>query len=225
MAGKITKKELKKPDFLQVEAGMFLSFCTRHKSKIYILLASLFVFILIGAGWTLYKINYEKSAIAVYNQVGKIASSSGQSGDAQKFIDVYRKVISEYPRSQAALHALYQLGNLYLSLNQVDFSLKAYDEFLAKSSKNDELKVFAYTGMAYCHEIKKDFNKALSYLEIALKIPDSQVFQGQIYRDMARIYEEQKVPKKSLEYYRKSLEKTTNQTMQAIIKRKIASLS
>ena len=225
MAGKMTKKELKEPDFLQVELGMFLSFCSRYRSKLYILLGISAVLFSGIAGWTLYKYNYQKSAITVYNEVEKDSLLSRGSGDSQKLIDGYRKVTAQYPGSNAALHALYQLGNQYLNLNQVELSLKAYDEFLNKYKHRDELTVFAYMGKAYCYEVKKDFNKSLNSLDNTIRIPESFVFQSQIFRDMARIYEEQNLPKKSLEYYRKSLEKTHNPTMEAIIKRKIASLS
>jgi tetratricopeptide (TPR) repeat protein len=134
-------------------------------------------------------------------------------------------VIAKYPRSQAALQAYYQLGNLYLNLNQVDFSLQAYDDFLKRADRNNYLKFFAYSGQGYGYEAKKDYQKSLNAFENALKMPEANYLAGQVFRDMGRIYEEMKDPKKSLEYYRKSLDKTTDSTMQMILKRKIAGLS
>jgi tetratricopeptide (TPR) repeat protein len=225
MTERITKKalkELKEPDFLQVELGKLTTYAARHKSKIYIIVMFFAVCIAIAGGWSLYRMNYEKSALQVYNQGEATALKTGPSPN---LIAAYRNVIAKYPRSQAALQAYYQLGNLYLNLNQVDFSLQAYDDFLKRADRNNYLKFFAYSGQGYGYEVKKDYQKALNAFENALKMPEANYLAGQVFRDMGRIYEEMKDPKKSLEYYRKSLDKTTDSTMQMILKRKIAGLS
>ncbi len=225
MAERITKKalkELKEPDFLQVELSKLATFTARHKSKIYIIAALFVLCIAIAGGWSLYQFNYERSALLVYNQVEAMALKSGPSPN---LIAGYRDVTTKYPRSQAALQAYYQLGNLYLNLNQVDLSLLAYDEFMKRASRNNYLKYFAYSGQGYGYEVKKDYKKALNAFENALKMPEASYLAGQAFRDIARIYEEMNDPKKSIEYYRKSLEKTTDRTMEMILKRKIASLS
>lgn len=225
MTQRITKKalkELKKPDFLQVELSRLAAFAARHKSKIYIFVALFVVLIVIAAGWSLYRMNYEKSALQVYNKGEAMALKGGPGPD---LIAAYRNVITKYPRSQAALQAYYQLGNLYLNLNQVDLSLQAYNDFQKRAGRNNYLKFFAYSGQGYVYEVKKDYNKALNAFENALKMPEANYLAGQVFRDMARIYEEMNDPKKALEYYRKSLDKTTDSNMETILKRKIGSLS
>jgi tetratricopeptide (TPR) repeat protein len=117
------------------------------------------------------------------------------------------------------------LANLYFNANQVDLAIRTYDEFINRAPDSNYLKVFAYSGKGYCFEIKKDYSKALSSFETALKMPDGAILQGQIYRDMARIYEAMNDKKKSVENYRKALEKITDPTMESIIKRKIAAMS
>jgi len=225
MSDKITKKvlkELKEPDFLQVELGKLTQFAARHKTKLFILTAVVVVCIAVVAGWSLYRIDYEKSALKVYSQAEAMALKNGPTPN---LIEVYRNVTTKYPHSQAALQAYYQLGNLYLNLNQVDLSLQTYDEFLKRASRKNYLKYFVYSGQGYGYEVKKDYKKALGAFENALKMPDATYLAASVYRDMGRIYEEMNDPKKSLEYYRKSLEKTTDTTMQMILKRKIAGLS
>jgi tetratricopeptide (TPR) repeat protein len=225
MAERITKKELKElkePDFLQVELSRLAAFAARYKSKIYIMGALFVVCVAIAAGWSLYRVNYERSAFQAYSQEEAMAMKSGPNPN---LIAAYRNVTTKYPNSQAALQAYYQLGNLYLNLNQADLSLQAYDEFQKRASRNNYLKFFAYSGQGYGYEAKKDYKKALNAFENALKMPEANYLAGQVYRDMGRIYEEMNDPKKSLEYYRKSLEKTTDRTMEMILKRKIAGLS
>lgn len=209
-----------------MELSKLVQFFLKHQAKVYILLLLLLLGAAVAAGWYLYKLNYERSAQKVYSQVETLSlkSNSAQSESA-KLIDGFRNVASKYPRSQAALHSYYQLGNLYLNTNQPDLAISAYDEFIKRASDKNYLKVFAYTGKGCCHEIKKHFKKALLSFESALKMPDGDILQGQIYRDMARVYEEMNDQKKSLEYYRKALEKTADPTMGSIIKRKIAAMS
>ena len=225
MAGKVSKKELKAPDFLQVQFGKLMTFLYRHRSKAYLFLALILFLIAATAGWYLYRMNYEKSALKIYNQVEMLKLKNNNEGDNAKIIDGFRNVAVKYPDSRASLHAYYQLGNLYLNMNQIDLSMRAYDEFIKRAPENNYLKIFAYMGKGYCYEAKKDLKKALLSFETALKISEGKNFQGQIYRDMGRIYEEMNDTGKSLEYYRKSLEKTNDPTMEIIIKRKIASLS
>ena len=225
MAGKASKKEFKEPDFLQVEFRKLMVFLSQHRPKVYLFLAIIFFLIVATSGWALYRMNYEKSALKIYNQVEMLTLKNNGEGDKAKTIDGFRNVAAKYPDSRAGLYAFYQLGNLYLNMNQIDLSMRAYDEFIKRAPENNYLKIFAYIGKGYCYEVKKEFKKALLSFETAVKISEGEIFQGQIYRDMGRIYEEMNDTGKSLEYYRKSLEKTKDPTMEIIIKRKIASLS
>jgi tetratricopeptide (TPR) repeat protein len=225
MTERITKKELKElkePDFLQFELSKFTTFAAHHKSKIFIFVGVFGICIAIAAGWFLYQMNYEKSASQLYNQAETIAAKSGPGPD---LIAAYQNVTTKYPRSQAALQAYYQMGNVSLNLNQVDASLQAYEELQKRAPRNYYLKFFAYTGQGYGYEAKKDYKNSLNAFENALKMPEATYLSGQVFRDMGRIYEEMNDPKKSLEFYRKSLEKTTDSTTQMILKRKIAGLS
>lgn len=225
MAERISKKtlkELKEPDFLQVELSKLATFAAHHKTKIYICAVMLVICTVIATGWFFYRMHYEKSAFQIYNQAETLASKSGPSAD---LIAAYQNVATKYPRSQAALQAYYQLGNVHLNLNQVDASLQAYDELEKRADKKHYLKFFAYSGQGYAYEAKKDYKNSLQAFENALKMPEANYLAGQVFRDMGRIYEEMNDPKKSLEYYRKSLEKTTDSTTQMILKRKIAGLS
>ena len=226
MADKVSKKELKEPDFLQVEFRRMTAFLSRNQSKAYFILAIFFLILAGAAGWSLYRMNYEKSALKIYNQVEALASKLSSQSEKGELIEGFRNVAFKYPNSQSGLHAYYQLGNLYFQMNQIDLSIRAYDEFIKRAPKsNNYLKIFANTGKGYCYEVKKDFKKALLSFQTSLKISEAKIFEGQIYRDMGRVYEEMNDKKNALEYYRKSLEKTNDPTMLIIIKRKIASLS
>ncbi|MCG6534405.1 MAG: tetratricopeptide repeat protein [Syntrophales bacterium LBB04] len=224
MAAKVTKKELKEPDFLQVAYQKTIIFIIQHQTKMYGILALILFGVAIALGWHLYRLNYNKSATALYNQLEDITLNKSPNS-TDKLIEGYKNVTAKYPDSQAALYASYKLGNLYLTTNKIDLSLKAYDEFLMKASEKDGFKIFAESGKGYCYEAKKDYKNALASFERTLKMTGAKMFEGQIYRDIGRIYEEMVDRKKSLENYRKSLEKTNDPTMEMLLKRKIAELS
>jgi tetratricopeptide (TPR) repeat protein len=224
MAARVTKKELKEPDYLQVAFKKAVTFILRHRAKVYVILALHLLGVAIALGWHLYRLNYNKSALKIFNQVEEMALTDS-SNNTVKLVEGFKNVVSKYPNSQAAIHSLYKLGNLYLNMNQIDLSLKAYDEFLNKASDKDYLKVFAHLGKGYCYETNKDFKKALASFETALKMAGAKIFEVQIHRDIGRVFEEMNDKIKSLEHYRKSLEKTTDPTMERLLKRKIAELA
>lgn len=225
MSGKITKKELKEPDSLQVEMSKLLVLFNRHRSKIFAFLVLLLIVLTAFGGWSLYRYNYEKSALKLYSQLEATSSSGLRVEDAAKLLAGYQGVTVKYPRSKAGLYAFYQLGNQYFYLGQYDKSLQAYDEFLKQADAGNFLKVFAYTGQGYCYEEKNNFPKALGAFATALKMPEGKELAGLIYRDMGRIYGKMNDLAKSREYYGKALEKTKDRNTAGILKRKIAALN
>ncbi len=226
MSGKITKKELKEPDFLQAEASKFLVYFEHHRLKMLVFLVALLVVMAVFGGWSIYRFNYNKSALKLYNQVEAASlAADGEEANAKLLLAGYQSVSAKYPHSKAGLYAYYQLGNQYFELHQYDKSLQSYDEFLQKADSNNFLRIFAYTGQGYCYEAKKDYTKSLGAFEEALKVPEGKELAGQIYSDLARIYEKLNDIKKSKEYYSKAIEKTRDRNMEDILRRKLAALN
>src|SRR3989339_554065 len=138
MGKKIDKKQLDEPDKLQLIFLSARAFMERHKSRIYAG-AGIFLFVLamIG-GWTLYRVNYEKSAGKIYSKIFETAqkaeSQKAESPDAdQAAIKEYKDLIVQYPRSRAAVLARYRLGNHYFSRHEFDAAILAYKDFLSES--------------------------------------------------------------------------------------------
>lgn len=224
MSGKITKKELKAPDFLQVEMSKLLIYYDRHKSIIFGLLALILLILAISGGWSLYRFNYEKSAFKLYNQLEAVSLTGVGAEQSARLLAGYQNVTVKYPHSKAGLYALYQLGNQSFHLKQYNKSLQAYDEFLKKADSQNFLKIFAYTGRGYCYEGMNNLQKSLEAFEMALKMQEGRELAAQIYGDMARIYVKMNDLKKSREYYGKALEKSKDRNMVAILQRKIAAI-
>lgn len=224
MSEKMTKKELKEPDFLQVEMSKMMVYIDRHRSRLISLLAIVLIGLSVYGGWSFYQFNCEKTALKYYNQVeAEFTKGAGVASD--KLLAGYKNVTVKYPNTQAGLYAYYQLGNLHLNLRQYDKSLQAYANFLDQADSRNLLKVFAYSGQGYCYEEMKNFPKALEQFELALKMPEGKELAAQIYRDKARIYGKMNDIKKSKEYYGKAIEITKDRNVMALLKRKLADLN
>jgi tetratricopeptide (TPR) repeat protein len=197
-----------------------LTYLAENKQKLYIASGILAVILLVAGIWTLYSLNYEKSAQQIYARV------YGPSiKDAAAAASLYKEVITQYPRSHAAAMAHYRLANLYYLQNDFDAAIKSYEDFLKKTPDKNDLKSLAYTGLGYCYESKKDFKNALIYFEKAAGLKVGQVFEGMNNQNIARVYEAMDERVKAIEYYQKALGKNTDPASELLIKRKIATLS
>jgi tetratricopeptide (TPR) repeat protein len=137
---------------------------------------------------------------------------------------LYQDVVSRYPGTKAALMAYYRMGNLYYRMNDIEASIKAYQEFLKGSPKDNEVKTLTYIGLGYCFESKKDFKNALESFENAANTKSGGNFESSNFSNIARIHVELNNREKAIEYYQKALGKTTDPAVEQLIKRKISSL-
>jgi tetratricopeptide (TPR) repeat protein len=217
MARKIKKKDLKKPDRFQTFFGKSIRYVSENRNK-FLISSGIFILIILSlSGWHLYRLNYEDSAQRMY------LSASGSNNNDK--IEIYKEVVKKYPRSNAALMSLYNMGNIYFNLNDIDKSINAYREFIEKSHGDNVLITLAYVGLGYCYEAGGDFDKALELLNNPIKHGVGGLWEGIIYRNMARIYEEMNKPKEALGCYKKALNQTADPVMEALIKRKIWALN
>lgn len=226
MPKKVVEKELKQPDKLQIAFISFIQMLSRNKQKVYLISIGVCVFIFLGGGYYLYHMDYEKKATLMYD---KVFNSQLQGDQAKKDdvvpLDVFKDVISKYPNSQASRFAQYRMGSIHFDKGDFDASIKAYEAFLSRSSRENEIKTLAYIGLGYSYEEKKDYQNALTSFEKAVKTKDGKNFFGMTNRNIARIYEKMNEPVKAIEYYKKALNHTTDPSMQLLLKRKIATLS
>jgi len=224
MATKIDMKELMEPDKLQLFFLSVRAFVEKHRTRIYAGAGIFLLIILLSVGWYLYQLNYETNAGKFYNRVFDAAAKAGPPSGDTAAIQGYKDLITQYPRSDAALTAYYHLGNLYFSRQEFDSAIDAYQVFLRNASPQSDLITLANSGIGSCQEAKKDFNKALESYEKAMKTNTASSFEVLIYSNIARIYEELNNPAKAAEFYRKALGKTTDPLMTLYLKRKISIL-
>jgi tetratricopeptide (TPR) repeat protein len=224
MATKIEKKDLTEPDKLQLFFLRIRTFMETHRMRIYAGAGIFFLIVLLAGGAYLYQLNYETGAGKIYNRVFEAAVKAGPPSGDDAAIRGYKDLITQYPRSHAAVTAYYRLGNLYFSRREFDAAIVAYDEFLKNAPPQSDLITLAYSGLGACREAKKDFNKALESYERALKTNTASSFEALNFTNIARIHEAMNHPAKAAEFYRKALGKTTDPLMMLYLKRKISIL-
>jgi len=227
MARKIRKKEIEKPDSFQTALNKIATYISTNKSKMYVASGIVIAIVVIASGWYFYRMNYEDEAEKLYTIANIANMRTAQQGGRpdQNNIRMYDDVISQYPRSKAAMMSYYQTGNIYYSLGDMDASIKAYTEFLKEAPAGNDLKILAYNGVGYCYEKKGDLPHALESFEKAANTKSSGGFAGMTYRNMARIYEEMNDKEKALEYYQKALDDTADPSMAILLKKIISTIN
>lgn len=224
MATKMDKKELEEPDKLQLFFLSIRAFVEKHRTRIYAGAGIFMLLVLIAGGWYFYQLNYETTAGKLYNRVFDTAMKADPSSGGTEALQGYKDLISQYPRSDAAVMAYYRLGNLNFSRKDFDAAIAAYQEFLKKASPQSDLVTLANSGMGNCQEAKKDFSKALEFYEKAMKTSTAASFESLNYSNIGRIHEQMNNSAKAAEFYRKALDKTTDPLMILYLKRKISIL-
>ena len=224
MAAKMDKHELNEPDKLQLFFLRVRAFAEKHRTRIYVGGGIFILIALLTGGWYIYRDHYQTSAGKILNQILETAAKAGSPAGEMAAIKEYKDLISQYPRSRAAVTAYYRLGNLYLGRREYDSAISAYQDLLRSTSAESDLMTLAYSGLGASLEAKKDLNKALEAYDMALKTSAAPSFEALNYSNIARIHEAKNDPVRAAEFYRKALEKTTDPLMTLYLKRKLAIL-
>lgn len=223
MTDKITKKELKEPDILQVTFWKLVDYLTKNRKRVIIISAIVAMHIIGGVAWFIYNDRYEKGAQEKYRQAYDFDLKGGVRG-SDHAIKGYVDLTDIYPRSRAAMLAYYRLGGLYFQQGKHEESIAAYEKFLKSATIDPVLLSLANSGLGYAHEARKDYPKAVTAFERAAETTPGDRLAAINYRNLARIYEQLGDVPKSLDYYKKALQKAKDPSQELFLKRKIAEL-
>lgn len=228
MARKIAKVELKKPDRIHTLLRSIIDYASENSKKIYLLSGIFFLILIVSGGWYFYGLSCEKKAQEMYSSAYSSYKTVNATTDSKKHkdaVNLFEELIKQYPQTNAAQLACYNLGNIYFNLGEIDKSMDAYKQFLNKSSKNNVLTSLAYYGLGYCYEVKKEYANAVKSFDNSSMQGTGKFCLAMNYQSMARVYEEMNKPDKAEEYYKKTLEQTTDPLTERLIKRKISTLN
>jgi tetratricopeptide (TPR) repeat protein len=227
VAAKMDKKDLEQPDAFQETMGKAVAWAVEHRQKLYAAAGAIVLGILLTGGYFFYAASQEKDAARLYLEARLKAMKADPMGTGTagpEAVRAYEAVVDKYGSTDAAQSARYELGSLYYNAGDYDRSIEVYRDFIDKAASKDIRVLYAWFGIGYAHEARKEYDKALEAFNRVASMNPGAVHEGISYRNIARVHEGLNDRGKALEYYRKALEKTKDPAATVILKRKIAQL-
>ena len=160
-AAKMDKHDLEQPDAFQEAFGKVVDFVRENRQKLTLAAGVVTLAIVLIAGYVLYSAHTETEASKAYFDAKlkvMMADPMGTGFAAHEAVKALEQVVEKYPSTQAAQNARYELGNLYYNAGDYDRSMQTYRNFLDKADGKDLRKIYAWLGVGYAHEAKKEYD-------------------------------------------------------------------
>lgn len=184
---KLTKKELKGPDSFQRFSAGLVAFMDANRNLLFAI-AGLGAVVLAGSWfWAERQEQQAEGMEKLYFQMEKLQQRQ-QENPEQEVTGEMQKLLTQFAESPQKMRARLLLAEAYYENGKYDPSIQMYAEVSSLAKPGSLNHVLAQKGLAYNHEAKKDFKKAV---EIYKSIIDSSanfpLFY--IYMGLARSYE------------------------------------
>jgi|SRR6185503_3718319 len=162
---KISRKELRQPDWFQIASENALDYFNHHKNLVFAAVAAVLVIAAIVWGWQLFK---ERQNLAASQEFGK-AMTLYQVEKYREAIAALEGVTGYRWSRYAALAHLY-LANSYLAINDMDKALSEAQRTVAATSPNSFYRQIALVTLATAEEQKKQCKTAVQHYSEAQNI-------------------------------------------------------
>ncbi len=226
---KITKKKLKQPDeFISFTEKSYL-FITQHLKKIIIgmvmvifFFSSFFLFRM----WAQKKEDEANQKFMIALEAYQMVSSpyrEGSPAEYKKTLDGFEEIIKLYSKTSSGKNALIYKGKIHLLLGEFDEAIDAYNAFLQKAGKEQLFQVFAFEGLGYAYEGKKDYERAIKVYKEIVKLGERYQWVG-VHLNLARCYEKLGKKDEAIENYKAFLKILPNSLATNSVLRKVSYL-
>lgn len=192
---RITRKQLRQPDWFQVAVEHALDYFNRHKSLVFAAVAGLAVLGAFVWGWQLFK---QKQHLAASTEFSK-ALALYQSEKYRDAITAFETVKS-YRWSRYAVVAHLYLINSYLATNDLDKAIMEGQRSLVATAPNSIYRQLALVDLATAEEQKQQCNAAIKHYSEAQNI--SGPLQGKALLGKARCAEQLEDPATAIAAYK-----------------------
>ncbi|MBM4323860.1 MAG: tetratricopeptide repeat protein [Deltaproteobacteria bacterium] len=226
---KITKKKLKQPDeFLTLTEKTYL-FIGQHIKKIAIgsiLVLILFLSFFLYRMWDQKKEDEANQKFVLALEAYQMVSSpyrEGSPAEYKKVLEAFDEVIKIYARTSSGRFSLIYKGGIHLRLGEFDEAINAYEGFLKNGGKEKLYQLFAFEGLGYGYEGKKDYEKALKAYQEIIKLGEKYDWAG-VHLNIARCYEKMGKKNEALENYKAFLKASPKSLSTNSVLKKVSSL-
>lgn len=180
---KLSRKELRQPDWFQIASENSLEHFKHHKNLVFAAAAGLVIIAAIVWGWQIFK---ERQNTAASEEFGK-AMALYQSEKYREAIPAFESVKGYRWSRYAVLGHLY-LANSYLATNDTDKAVSEAQRTLAATRPGSFYRQIALVTLAAAEEQKKDCKSAAQHYSEAQNI--SGALQGRAVLGKARCAEQ-----------------------------------
>jgi predicted negative regulator of RcsB-dependent stress response len=180
---KISRKELRQPDWFQVTTDNAFEYFNQHKNLVFAAAAGVLLIAALVWGWQIFK---DGQNVAASEEFGK-AMALYQGEKYRAAIPVFETVTSYRWSRYAVLGHLY-LANSYLATNEIDKAVNEAQRTLAGTRPNSFYRQIALVTVATAEEQKKDCKTAVQHYSEAQNI--SGALQGRAMLGRARCAEQ-----------------------------------
>ncbi|MGH7872607.1 MAG: tetratricopeptide repeat protein [Candidatus Binatia bacterium] len=195
---RITRKDLKKPDWFQVNSEKVLEFFADHKPLVIGAAIALVLIVIANWGWQQFK---DKQDVAAGREFSK-AVTAYQAEQYKNAIVGFEKV-QTYRWSHYAPLAHIYLANSYLATNDADKALSAAQRSITATKPGSLYRQIALIAVAAAEERKNQCKSAIDHYAEAEQI--SAALQGEATLGKARCAEQLGNTKTAIDSYREYL--------------------
>jgi predicted negative regulator of RcsB-dependent stress response len=155
---RITRKELRQPDWFQVATERAVDIYAHHRGKVIVAAVAFIVFLGVLWGWDLFK---DRQNTAASEEFGR-AAAFYRADKHREAIDAFEKVAA-YRWSHYARYAHLYQANGYVALGELDKALAAAQRFLAATKDNTLYRQIALVTLGLIEERRGRLDQALQH--------------------------------------------------------------
>lgn len=200
---RITRKDIRQPDWFQRTTDEALDLFQHHQSKFIGAGVGLLLIVLAIAGWQMFKARQDEQAAQEFSRAMQLYQEQKYS----EALPVFDKVAGFRWSRYAGLAHLFQ-ANIYLTQNNLDKAVPAAQRFISATSPDSLYRQIGLVALATAEERKAQCKQAIEHYAEAASI--NNALKDRAILGKARCAEQNGDPKTALDSYKEYLKENSN---------------
>lgn len=234
----IKNKKLSNDPISMLQRGDFLlESYLRYKNILFIIVGLVISGVIAGTVFWQFSVRNERQAWALEGEAFRLFHEDprlkatmekkeieDEEEHFRKALDLFRKIVQEYPRTTAAPVAQFYIGNAQFELKESDSAVQSYQTFINEYGDTSSLMPLVQAKLAYAYQQTGKEPEALKIFQTVMG-NDLAFNQDQAYYEVGRIYEAMDVKTEAIAAYEKASEKFEDSPWAAEAQARLALLS